>query len=173
MALHIIIDGYNLLGAARRIFMPDLEEERERLIKNLSVYRSLKRAKVTVVFDGKRSGRVSRSREVRHGVEVIFSREGEEADQLLKEIARKRGIGATIVTSDREIRSFSESHGAVVIGSGEFLERLETALYENLKGVEPEDEEEEDERGRWGRKKGPSQRLPRSKRIRERRKKKL
>ncbi len=170
MALHIVIDGYNLLGAARRIFLPDLEEQREALIKDLSRYRTLKGVMVTVVFDGKRSGRISRSREVRSGVEVLFSKEGEEADALLKDMAGKMGQNVTIVTSDREVRFFAESRGAVVIGSGEFFKRLETALYMEEKGLLDEEEEEEK---RSGRKKGPSQRLPKSKRRRELRKKKL
>ncbi len=169
MALHVVIDGYNLLGASTgRGLGVDVERERERLIERLRSYRRLKGARVTVVFDGTRSGRLERSRETRGGVEIIYSRGGEQADHILKEMAGSKGTGLTIVTSDRDVADYARARGAVVVSSGEFSSILEMCEYAETKGVEEEDE------GPPRRiKKGPSRRLPREERRRLRRLKKL
>jgi predicted RNA-binding protein with PIN domain len=164
------IDGYNLLGAStgRGLGVRDIDKEREDLIERLKTYRRVKGCKVTVVFDGRRSGRLARSIEKRGGIEVIFSGAGEEADRILKEMAGEKGPALTIVTSDRDVRDYAESQGTVVITSGRFSELLETALYMDMKGLEENEEEQ-----REGRKKGPSKKAPKRVRRRRRRLKKL
>lgn len=153
MALRIVIDGYNLLGARGFECLSDIEEARERLIEELSIYKKLRGAKVTAVFDGTRSGRLTRGREMKAGVEVIFSKDGEEADCVIMELAGKAGRGLTIVSSDRELAGFAKSRGAIVVSSGDFAALLEVALYESLKGIRPGDEEDGPHP-----KKGPSKR---------------
>lgn len=144
MALHLAIDGYNLTGV---MTMPgqiarDLEGTREELIKRLQAYKRLKGHRITIVFDGKRSGNFSRARVNQGGIEVIFSKDGEEADQILKEMAKKERHGITIVTSDRAIASFAEAHGSVTIPSDEFDAILSMAIYSDMKGVTDDDEED-------------------------------
>ncbi|MBI5827005.1 MAG: NYN domain-containing protein [Deltaproteobacteria bacterium] len=168
MALHLVIDGYNLLHASSPGAFGDIEAERERLIDGLAAYRRLKRVRLTAIFDGTASGRLSRSREMRSGIEVVFSRDGEEADRILKELAREKKGSVTIVTSDRDVASYAEANGAVTIGSEEFRNLLDLALYEDLKGVKTEDE---DETARE--KKGPSRREPKAIRRKMNRLKKL
>lgn len=145
MAIHLAIDGYNLTGV---MTMPgamatDLEGTREELIKRLLAYKRLKGHRITVVFDGKKSGSFYRARINQSGIEVIFSKDGEEADQILKEMAKKERYGITIVTSDRAVASFAEAHGAVAIPSDEFDVILSLAIYSDMKGVTDEDEEED------------------------------
>ncbi len=55
MPIHLIIDGYNLLGV-RGGLRGDVEAKREALIRDLAGYRQRKGHPVTVVFDGWRSG---------------------------------------------------------------------------------------------------------------------
>ncbi|MBI5874495.1 MAG: NYN domain-containing protein [Deltaproteobacteria bacterium] len=145
MALHLAIDGYNLTGV---MTMPgqiatDLEGTREELIKRLQAYKRLKGHRITIVFDGKRSGSFSRARMNQGGIEIVFSKDGEEADQILKEMAKKERHGITIVTSDRAIASFAEAHGSVTIPSDEFDAICAMAIYSDMKGVIDEDEEED------------------------------
>ena len=168
MALHLVIDGYNLLGASSHDAFRDIEAERERLIAALAAYKRLKRVKLTAVFDGTSSKRLTRSREMRSGIEVIFSRDGEEADRILKDLAREKKGSVTIVTSDRDVASYAESNGAVTVGSDEFRRLLDLALYEDMKGVKTEDEEE----GARD-KKGPSRKEPKALRRKMNRLKKL
>jgi predicted RNA-binding protein with PIN domain len=185
MALHLAIDGYNLLGAStgRGLGVRDIEKERENLIERLNAYRRVKGCKVTVVFDARGSGRLTRTRGKRNGIEVIFSGADEDADLILKEMAREKGASLTIVTSDREVRGHAESQGTVVITSGAFSKLLDMALNMDIKGLEEDrpgsgftDMDYKPAvtgRGRAARKKGPSKRAPKSKRKRQRRLKKL
>lgn len=167
MSLRLVIDGYNLIGASSDF--RDIEELRDSLVANLAVYRTLRKVKVTVVFDATFTGRLTGSREMRDGVEVVFTRGGERADSIIKDHARARGEGLTVVTSDRDVALYAASHGSVVIGSEEFRGFLESALYEELKGVCPDDEDGVGD----GRKIGPSKRPGKAERKKLNRLKKL
>lgn len=141
MAMHLVIDGYNLIGAMADLAGMDLEGIREELLTRLLAYKRLKKHRITVVFDGKRSGNLSRSSMNQKGIEVIFSRDGEEADQILKEMAKNKRQGITLVTSDRAVASFAEAHGAITIPSEEFDSKLAYAGYSDIKGITDEDDE--------------------------------
>lgn len=168
---NLAIDGYNLIQFRGGPSFGDMEGEREALLDQLKVYRKLRRVKVTVVFDGASSPGLGRNKERVSGIDVVYSSPGEEADDILKEMASEKGEGLTVVTSDRDVADFAESRGSVVLSSPEFDELLQGALFEELKGVTPEDEEEDEDT--FGRKKGPSKRAPKKDRKKKRRKKKL
>ncbi|MFQ5735498.1 MAG: NYN domain-containing protein, partial [Thermodesulfobacteriota bacterium] len=95
MAPRLIIDGYNLIASGTGGGLDDIEERRDALIEGLSVYRRLRRVKVTVVFDGTHSGNLTGGSENRGGVRVLFSREGQEADTVIKALVRETGSGLT------------------------------------------------------------------------------
>jgi hypothetical protein len=174
MALQLVIDGYNIIRADSNeagYVHNDLEASRNRLIERLKAYRRHKRVKVTVVFDGTHSGRIAGCKENRSGVGVIFSKDGEDADTVIKRLCRDRGASLTIVTTDHNLASYAEANGAVVIRSSEFLELLEMVEYQDIKGVEMEDEEEEGPT--FGKKKGPAKRQPKQERKKRNRIKKL
>jgi hypothetical protein len=143
MAVHLVIDGYNLTAAmtASGSAAMDLEEIREALIRRLAAYNRIKRHRITVVFDGKKSVSLSRGRMNQSGIEIRFSRYGEEADQILKEIAMDERDKMTLVTSDRAVASFAEAQGAVTVPSDEFNEILLNAEYADMKGTMDLDEE--------------------------------
>ncbi|MBI5562205.1 MAG: NYN domain-containing protein [Deltaproteobacteria bacterium] len=167
MSSRIIIDGYNFLGMDAGV-LRDIESERDGLIERLRLYKKARRADVTVVFDGTHSGRLMNEHERRAGVEVVFSRDGIDADTVIRGLSDRYGAGATVVTSDNALASYAASRGAVVLSSPEFEGLLEAALYEELKGVKPGDEEDESHD-----RKGPSRRLPKEERKKRMRIKKL
>ncbi len=162
----MVIDGYNLLGAATgRGLTGRIEAEREGLLERLSSYRRYRKGvRITIVFDARGGTSLDRRRENFKGIEVVFAGSGEDADTVIKDYARRLGSGLVVVTSDREVRGFVARCGGVSISSGEFMERLELAEYSALKGLEEEDHEEEPSRGST--KKGPARRLPKEKRRR-------
>lgn len=173
MALRLVIDGYNYICASMGLSgshpgRMDPTEERDALIEKLKAYKKLKRAMITVVFDGTRSDNLWRSAGSQRGIEVVFSSSGEEADTIIKELSDKYGKGLTIVTSDRELGSYCEMKGAVIITSGEFYDLLEMALYADMKGLEEEDNDQTPSDA-GGKRKGPARKL--SKKEREKRKK--
>ena len=166
MSLWILIDGYNLIGQSP-VFGPtgyrDMEEARNTLIDSLRRYRKVRACRITVVFDGNRTREENNGGERIWGIEVIFSRSGEEADDVIKRMANQWKDALVVVTSDREVADFSERAGATVVESVEFEGRMEMALYEDLKGEENNIEEDRPSRPTT-RKKGSSKKLSRKQR---------
>lgn len=133
--MKLLIDGYNVIPAIPelgRALRADLEEGREAFLKLLGEYRRTSKEKldITVIFDGQRgvgheggahAGRVHAGRV--HGVGVRFSR-GEIADDLIVRLMKEEFRGATLVTSDRELRDRAELTAGALIRSGEFADRL-------------------------------------------------
>jgi len=153
--MHLIIDGYNLLHVNRSLINVNsiqLQWERERLIDRLSTYQKLKPCGVTVVFDGWQGGWNTETKEKKKGMEVIFSRLGEKADEVIKRLVREQGPGAIVITSDRDVARFAERMNVAVIPSEQFREKLEQGSSD---GVEESLEEEQ----KGIKKKGPSRRL--------------
>jgi len=156
--MHLIIDGYNLLHVSRsliRLNSNQLQWERDRLIDQLSAYQKLKPCRITVVFDGWQGGWNTEKREEKRGIELIFSKLGEKADEVIKRLAKEKGSGAIVVTSDREVSRFAERMAVAVIPSEQFQEKLEEVSADKFE--ESLEEEEEEEKGI--KKKGLSRRL--------------
>lgn len=166
MSLRLVIDGYNLIGVDSDF--NDIEALRDSLVDSLAVYKKLRRVKITVVFDATFTCRLTGTREMRSGIEVVFTKGGQKADSVLKDYARASGTGLTVVTSDRDVASYAASCGSVVIGSGEFRGLLDGALYEELKGAAVDDDD-----GTREDKKGPSKRPSKAERKKINRLKKL
>jgi predicted RNA-binding protein with PIN domain len=164
LSVHLIIDGYNLLHADRSFIQLtplQLQTERDRLVEQLSTYRILKQMEITVVFDGWQGGEPKERKEKKKGIELIFSKLGEKADEVIKRLAREKGAGVTVVTSDREISRYVERMAVAVIPSDQFKEKMENAF---IKG---EKDFQEEEKRRGEKKKGPSRMLSkREKRMR-------
>ncbi len=167
--MHLIVDGYNLLAAAGSL-SGHLESARERLVHDLAAYRHRKNHPVTVVFDGWQQGRPSEQREHRAGVQVIYSKRGERADQVIQRLACEYGADCAVVSSDHEIVNAARAHGAFVMGAREFMDRLR--LSAGSAGTIPNKELDsgDDDRSRRGpEKKGNPRKLPKSQRQRDRR----
>lgn len=163
--MDVIVDGYNVIGAERGL-QGALEHKRNRLIQQVAGYQKLKKFTITIVFDGWQTGSGKESEEKREGLRIIYSRYGEKADAVIIRIAREKGGGCVVVTSDREIRTAVERFGAVAIAAGEFSEIL--------RGVkqpfeEPFDDDEIEPRA----KKGNARQLSKSERNRQDKLKKL
>jgi predicted RNA-binding protein with PIN domain len=127
--MNIIIDGYNLIGNERGL-RGDLEHQRNWLLQRLSLYQEARGHSVVLVFDGWNSGLVDEVSESKQGVRIVFSRQGEKADSVIVRLARAKGSGCVVVTSDREVRRAVEKFGAAAVYADEFsriLRNLEFA----------------------------------------------
>ena len=174
MAIHIIVDGYNLIRQSpdlARLDGQDLQLGREALVDILAAYKKIKAHKITVVFDGAAQPAFYGSRDRAKGIAIRFSHGGESADDLIRRMARREKAKALVVSSDREVMAAAESAGATVIESAAFEDKLAIARHLALKS----DGEAIESKG-WTpttRKKGPSRRLPKRKRKARARVKKL
>ena len=137
--MEIIIDGYNFIGWDSGL-RGALEHKRNWLVQQLAIFREKKNFEITVVFDGWQAGLRHEVEEKRAGVKVVFSRLGEKADSVIVRLARARGSGCVVVTSDREIRNVVEKFGAACVTSGEFAEVLCSSdrPYDNSEFTEPQ-----------------------------------
>lgn len=102
-----------------------LEAARETLLKNLAGYRQRKGHAITVVFDGWQGGLGAEHREFQSGVEVVYSKRGERADQVIQRLARLYGRECAVVSSDHEVVNSARASGALVIGAAEFRAKLQ------------------------------------------------
>jgi predicted RNA-binding protein with PIN domain len=146
--MDLIVDGYNLIGSDQGLGGP-LEPRRNWLLQRLMAYQKVKRFGVTVVFDGWRTGRDDQSSATKDGVTVIYSRLNEKADTVIIRLARQKGAGSVVVTSDREIRSAVERFGAVAVSAGEFgriLRELDKGASDNFDYEDEEGRDEEKDR---------------------------
>jgi hypothetical protein len=137
MALaRILVDGYSLLhnwpelapGAARHS-----ERARNELIRVLTCYHDATGEPVTVIFDGAGAGRGRPKDEQGGAVEVLFSRAGQTADEMIERAAHRfqeRGHEVLAVTDDNAVRDMVTGFGGATAGCANFIRMIENALAE-------------------------------------------
>ncbi|HEU4684035.1 MAG TPA: NYN domain-containing protein [Nitrospira sp.] len=162
--MHLIIDAYNLLGVLKSTGNHS-EVDRESLLQRLAAYRLRKGHALTVVFDGWRQGQISEHREHRMGLQVIYSKRGEQADQVIQRLAREYRSDCAVVSSDHEIIATARAQGALVLRAHEFAGRLD-ATQRFIGGAHKELDSGEDEPQRRQDKKGNPRKLPKAVRRR-------
>ena len=163
--MHIVIDGYNLIRQSsefRHFERHSLEEGRRYLIKRLSEFKKRKGHKVTVVFDGWDRGPIEEERSKEGAITIIFSRRGEKADDVIKRMASRGGKDLLIVTSDRDLAYAASRSGTTVVSSNHFEDTISQIDYE---GGPDKSNRDELENTAGSKKKGPSKRWPKNKRL--------
>ena len=124
----LLVDGYNVIGAwdVPRAEHLSIEEARERLVHMIADYAGYSGEEVVVVFDGHYTDRPARSRQTWHGVEVVFTKHAESADNFIEatvsETPKWRHV--RVATSDAVEQTVTMGRGAVRISSREFLMEL-------------------------------------------------
>ncbi len=159
MALHIIIDGYNLIRQSpllSSIDRKDIRRGRDALLDLLAAYKKTRPHRITVVFDGISDSLFSSAKEKIKGIDVRFSRRPDSADTVIKELASGYREKALIVSSDVDVVRFAEAKGAATISSPLFENKIRTASCFDDAGTA---EDEEEERRTDTKKKGPCRRL--------------
>lgn len=120
----LLIDGHNLIGSGvfADISLAD-EDDEAKLVARLKVWRSQVKDRMTVIFDhgitGGRSIGLSGA-----GVNVIFARNPQDADELIRRRLRKADSGLILVSNDAELRREAESARVEVWRSDDFVERM-------------------------------------------------
>jgi predicted RNA-binding protein with PIN domain len=161
----ILIDGYNLIRQSdnlRRYERKSLEAGRKALITKLVEYEKKKTHSITVVFDGVQNGGADEGRDREGKINIIYSRHGERADDVIKRIAAQAIGDIIVVSSDREISSYVTSLGKTPLTSPEFEIIVNKAILSSPRPTAVVQKNEIHERKT--KKKGPSKRLPRAKR---------
>ena len=171
---HLIIDGYNVLGAMG--LPPEKvvgkgEVHRDQFVARLGLYSQAIHCPVTVIFDAWRQPGNMRQTSHQTGVTVMYSAKGERADQVIQQLIRQYGNESAVVSSDLEVTNVARAFGAFVIRSQEFLGRLQKGVSKKRHFVQIEENpklkmKREDVMTRPKEKKGNPRKLP--KKIRQR-----
>ncbi|MDO5300828.1 MAG: NYN domain-containing protein [Clostridia bacterium] len=124
----LLVDGYNVIGAwdVPRAEHLSIEESRERLVHLIADYAGYSGEEVIVVFDGHYTDRPTRSRQTWHGVEVVYTKHAESADNFIESAcaAAPKWRQVRVATSDAVEQTVTLGRGAVRISSREFLLEL-------------------------------------------------
>ena len=176
MAVHVVIDGYNLIRQSDTLRSQEalaLEMGREALLELLRRYKRVRGHRITVVFDAANKPLIAEEVTQHKGIRIIYSGQGDTADTVIKRICRNEGEKVLLVTSDRELASYAEACGSVATDSPDFEARMEMALFVDSKGVEDEEVEERWHPGKGTSKKGPAKRASKKERRRRQKQRKL
>jgi len=122
-----IVDGNNVMGQTPG-WHRDKPKARRRLVERLAVFARIRKARITVVFDGA-PDREFPDQSAFRGVRILYADAGSDADSRIRRLvdsSQDRG-GLTVVTSDRQLGFLVRSSGAVVMRSGEFRRVIEQA----------------------------------------------
>jgi len=172
---HLIIDGYNVLGAMglppHRV-VDQGEHHREEFIVRIGLYGQKLRNLITLVFDAWQQSGMSRQVIHRDGVTVIYTAQGEKADGVIQDLIRTHGKEAAVVSSDLEVIAVAKAFGAFSIRSQEFVKRLASAGLQGSAASqsrgEPSQKDVDEGPVRSKEKKGNPRKLPKKLRQRNR-----
>lgn len=171
--MHLIIDGYNLIRQSdvlRSHERQGLESGRKALVHMLAGYRRAMGHRITVVFDGWLGGPPQEERDRESGIDIIYSRRGEKADEVIKRLARRHAEETIVVTSDRPVMDAAVRTGVTAIASREFEERVRRARdsVTRAPAMRGKDDDGDEPPPKGTKKKGPSHRTSKRERLKQR-----
>lgn len=125
----LIVDGYNVINARRRVGnAPALADERHGLVRELQDYAGFSGQRIVVVFDAWQSESRLRSVEEHGAVRVVYTRRGETADHYIERLCdgyeeeiRYRRAEVRVATSDALEQTIVLGRGAIRISARELL----------------------------------------------------
>src|SRR5262245_3523070 len=148
MALHYLIDGYNLLYALPALPPGSWQEKRAQLLDFLRHRKPQGNNRVTVVFDS----RQGLGEQLQVGdITVVFTA-GETADDRLSEMVRQANNPRllVVVTNDLGIRAMVRGTGARFLSCDDFLKKtLPKPFQERRTRPRPDASIEEEFRKKW------------------------
>ena len=151
---HLVIDGYNYLNRSKSsAAAASLEMLRRTILERLFQYKKTRGGKITVVFDAYLGFSLTRQHETYKGIEIVYSKENETADEVMIDWIRQRRAGMVVVTSDRAIIDEAKRNGVPFLTPVRLNEMMEMPS-----GVSDKDDGEEyEERSKVG---GNPRKLP-------------
>ena len=132
---YIIVDGYNIIfawDALAETARSDLDAARRQLLDILSSYAGFTKCRMVVVFDGyKRKGNPG-EKSVLHNLQVVYTREGETADQYIESLASEIGSNycVKVASNDSLIQLSAFRSGTLRLSAGELEQMIREASRE-------------------------------------------
>jgi uncharacterized protein len=129
--MRLLIDGYNLMFESfeSRQNMEGkhaLRQARERLMQTvLDLIDPEERPETMIVFDAKDAPNHLPDQTERAGIQIVFARDWDSADELIQNEIRKHSAPKqlTVVSSDHAIHKKAKARGATVMDCSQWLDR--------------------------------------------------
>lgn len=127
----LVVDGYNIIGdwdELRRLKQRDISLARDRLIEILVEYRAYTKRRVIIVFDAMYVKGIESKQQI-NGVEIIFTRENETADECIERLIQSlKNVRnqVYVATSDYLEQRTVFSRGALRISARELYTEITT-----------------------------------------------
>jgi uncharacterized protein len=133
--VRVLVDGYSLLHGWTEIAprQPRYSAAaRDELVQILAQYADAVAKPVTVVFDGSRPASGPKSAETHSGVEILFSKAGQTADQVIERVThRMKPFGEVlVVTDDHAERDTVIALGGLAMSCDSFIREIANAIGE-------------------------------------------
>lgn len=146
MSARLLIDGYNLLFASS-VFAspagpPTLQRTRDALLQFLADKIEAKLlARTVVVFDATQAPSGLPGELTFAGMQVLFSRRGQEADELLEDLiaAHRAPRELLVVSSDHRVQRAARQRGSRYIDSDQWLVMLERPAKSEAPSAKPDE----------------------------------
>ncbi len=128
----LIVDGYNVIHAwedLKEIAADSLDTARHRLMDILSNYRGFTGAEMVLVFDAYKIPGNPGSKFNYHGLNVVYTADGETADAYIEKLSHDigRNFSVRVVTSDNLIRVSAMRSGVLRTSVTEFENEVDWA----------------------------------------------
>ncbi|MBI4963526.1 MAG: NYN domain-containing protein [Desulfomonile tiedjei] len=122
-----LIDGNNVMAQTIG-WHKDKVAARRNLIHSLAKFLAVRKAKVTVVFDGPQDAEFPEGSKYK-SVKILYAHPGSDADSRIKDLVKKstNKRDLILVSSDKALGGFVAHQGARVMPSGQFRKLLEEA----------------------------------------------
>ncbi len=125
----LIIDGYNVIfnwQMLREIAETDLDGARDKLCHILSNYAMYTGMRTVAVFDGYKVKGNTGEKSESHGVDIVFTKENETADNYIEKLINEIGKNeqVRVVTSDAMIQLTAVHSGVLRMSSAEFEDEI-------------------------------------------------
>lgn len=126
---HYLVDGYNLIHYIprfRNLLDSSLEQARNALIHFLQIYQSIRKVKITIVFDGDEVGYIEPPSASTRWLKIIFSKPPEKADPIIKKLIQNTSNKKSLflVSADADLLHFGSQHGVQTLSPAEFYHRI-------------------------------------------------
>ena len=130
---YIIVDGYNIIFAWDELKgHQDLDAARRQLCDILASYAGFTKCRLVVVFDGYKAPGNPGEKGPLHNIQVVFTREGQTADQYIEALAAEIGsnYSVRVATSDSLVQLSSFRSGVLRMSARELHEEVDRARKE-------------------------------------------
>ncbi|WP_066366294.1 NYN domain-containing protein [Neobacillus fumarioli] len=140
----LLVDGYNMIGAwpeLKALKDKDLAAARDRLVERMAEYQAVTGFRVIVVFDAHYVQGTAKTYQ-NHGIEVIFTKENETADERIEKMAislNNRKTQIHVATSDYTEQWSIFGQGALRKSARELLiemNTIEKVIEKNVKEIQ-------------------------------------